>query len=306
MKFLKFLIIVLTIFGSSVFAYGYLNEKEIIKTIKEYYDRSPSTLVNNQYSKVVNIGDLKLTDNFEAKSKNDLINIYYTIVSSGMNEFTFFCSTEYIDCINDIKDINNDSDILSLINNFVNVFNSFKSIKTTYTSNGKITLHINRVYNKETINLINNKVDEIFDLVIDNDKSDYENILSIHDYIINNTKYDTINENNPNSNASNAYGVFFNNKATCNGYTDAAAIFFDRLNINNLRLSNDTHIWNLVYLDGKWLHLDLTWDDPVNNLNQDLLTHEYFLKTTEEFDKISETKEENKHDFNKELYDFIN
>ena len=96
-----------------------------------------------------------------------------------------------------------------------------------------------------------------------------------------------------------------NNLATCNGYTDAAALLLDRLNIQNLKISNNNHIWNLVYIDNKWVHMDLTWDDPVvpNNPDKNILQHDYFLKTTVEFEKLN--TEENKHNFNKEFYNFV-
>ena len=51
MRLLKFLVVMLTIFACSVFAYGYLNENEVIDTIINYYERKPSTLINNEYIK---------------------------------------------------------------------------------------------------------------------------------------------------------------------------------------------------------------------------------------------------------------
>ena len=222
-----------------------------------------------------------------------------------MQEFTFYCDNGYKECLKDVEAINNDSTLLSQINNFVNVFNSFKSIKTTYTNYGKITLSINRIYKSDDIKNINNKIDSIFDTIVDKEKNDYDNILAIHDYIINTTKYDIESENNPYSNASTAIGVLFDHKATCNGYTDTMSMFLDRLNIKNVKISNDTHIWNLVYINNKWLNLDVTWDDPVNNLNRDMLLHEYFLKTREEFNKIDSLNPKNKHVYDEAIYNFI-
>ena len=34
------------------------------------------------------------------------------------------------------------------------------------------------------------------------------------------------------------------------------------------------HAWNLVELDGKWYHLDATWDDPMPDQGEDAL-HQY-------------------------------
>ncbi len=307
MKLLKFLVVLLTFFASSVFVYGYLNEKEIINTIKEYYERNPDTLSNNEYRKDVNIDFVHITDDFNADSYGDLVNIYYTVISSGMNEFTFYCDPVYITCIEDVIDINNNKDLLSYMNNFVNVYNSFKSVKTTYTTSGKITISINKVYSNDEVNIINNKLDEIEKDLYLNSTSDYEKVLAIHDYIINNTKYNIEDENKKNTSSSTAIGVLFNKKATCNGYTDTASLLLDRINIPNVRISNEKHIWNLVYIDNKWLHLDTTWDDPINklDLNKDTLSHDYFLKTNKEIEEFEKDKEENKHDFNKKIFNFI-
>lgn len=306
MKFLKFMVVILTMFACSVFTYGYLNEKEVIDTIINFYEKNPSTLYNNEYRKEDDVSFVKLTNDFNADSKEKLQNIYYTILSSGMKEFTFYCDEKYIDCINDVVKINNDAVLLSQMNNFVNVFNSFKSIKTTYTTRGKITVSVNRIYNNEDINIINEKVKEIENSIYTDSMNEYDKIKAIHDYIVNNTKYNEDDEHTPNTLSSTAVGVFVNNLATCNGYTDAIAILLDRQNIKNVRVSNDNHIWNLIYLNGKWLHLDATWDDPVNNINEDILSHDYFLKTTQEFDQMGKLKPENEHKFNKEIFKFAN
>ena len=307
MKFLKFLVVILTLFACSVFVYGYLSEKEIINLITDYYDRNPDILMNNEYKKEIEIDFVKLTDNFDADTYGDLVNIYYTVIYSGMNEFTFYCNKDYINCIPDIIEINNDKDLLSQLNNFVNVFNSFKSIKTTYTTNGKITLSINKIYSNDAINMINNKLDELEQELILNKENDYDKILSIHDYIVNNTTYNLNDESKSDTVSSNAMGVLFYNTATCNGYTDAASLLLDRANIPNVRISNDKHIWNLVYIDNKWLHMDVTWDDPVNKLdiNKQILTHDYFLKTTEDFERIGLENPESNHNFSKGIYNFI-
>lgn len=307
MKFLKLLVVILTIFASSVFVYGYLYEKEIINLIADYYDRNPDVLVNNEYKKEIEIDFVKLTDNFEPDTYGDLVNIYYTIIYSGMDEFTFYCHKDYINCIPDIVEINNDKDLLSQLNNFVNVFNSFKSIKTTYTSNGKVTLSVSKIYSNDDIMIINNKLDKLENEILQGKENDYDKVLAIHDYIVNNTKYNIDDENKAGTASSNAIGVLFNHLATCNGYTDAASILLDRANIPNVRISNDKHIWNLVYVNGKWLHLDVTWDDPINKLDMDkqVLSHNYFLKTSSEFEEIGLTNPESKHNFSKGIYNFV-
>jgi len=306
MKFLKFLVIFFSIFGTFVFLYGFLNEYGIIDTLINYYKKSPSVLINNEYEKDFNINFAKKTNDFEANNKQEVIDIYFTVISSGMDEFTFYCANNYPECINDVILVNDDSSLLSQMNNFINVFNTFRSIKTTYTSTGKVTLSINKVYKKLDIEKINDKVDEIYNNIIIESKSDRENIKVIHDYIVNNTKYNVAEENIKEfTPSSNATGVLFNKLATCNGYTDTMSIFLDKLGVENVRISNDTHIWNLVYLDNEWLHIDATWDDPVNNLDKDLLEYDYYLLTTERLKFFDEVHKTTDHEFDSSIYNFV-
>lgn len=305
MKVLKFFVVVLSIFGMLVFSYGYLNDNEVLDTLINYYNRTPSTLENNAYEKEVDISFVKITDDFEPNNKQDLMNIYYTILSSGMNEFTFYCNKTYTNCISDVLAMNYDSLLLSQFNNFVNVYNTFKSIKTTYTNSGKVSLSIEKVYSSTDIENINSKINTLYSKIVDPSKDNEYNIKSIHDYIINNTKYDVESEDSKEfSNASSAIGVLFDKLATCNGYTDTMSIFLDKLGVTNLRVSNTKHIWNLVYINNQWLHLDLTWDDPVNNLNKDILTYDYYLQTTDKLKQIDRKKDKNDHAFDEKIYNF--
>lgn len=307
MKIIKFLISFLSIFALLVFSYGYLSENEVVDKLINYYTKTPSTLKVNEYIKEIEIDFVSKTDNFIAEDKQSIMNIYYTILSSGMNEFTFYCSDTYETCMQDVLDINDDPMVLSQMNNFVNVFNTFRSIKTTYTTNGKITVNIDKVYSSSEIEQINEKVDEIYDSVVNESKDKEYNIKKIHDYIINNTKYNLEEENSKEfTDSSRAIGVLFNGLATCNGYTDAMSIFLDKLEVTNARISNTTHIWNLVYIDDEWLHLDLTWDDPVNNLNKDMLVYDYYLISTDKLKSTDKSKDETDHNFNEEIYNFIN
>ena len=93
-----------------------------------------------------------------------------------------------------------------------------------------------------------------------------EKIRAIHDYIINNTEYDVERNETGTSNydSNTAYGALIQGKAICSGYADAMALFLARFNIPNYKIASGTHVWNAVYINNTWLHLDLTWDDPVS------------------------------------------
>jgi hypothetical protein len=71
-----------------------------------------------------------------------------------------------------------------------------------------------------------------------------------------------------------------------------------KMGIPNFKISSKDHVWNYVYLDNKWYHLDLTWDDPIVNTNEPMLVHNYFLITTKELEK----EPNDQHIYSKDVY----
>lgn len=251
---------------------------------------------SNKYTKNINYLYVQNTNNFTPYSKQDLLNIYYTVIDNGWDQFTFYCPKEYSSCLNDVATISKDELILTHLNNYVHPFNSFTNIKSSISDSGEITLNVYYLYNKDEIKQIDDKTDEVIAELIKDDMEDYDKLKTIHDYIINNTKYDLERNEEKNSkyNSYTAYGPLFEGYATCNGYTDLMAIYLTKLGFNNYKIattedeisySNTGHIWNAVYFEDKWVHLDLTWDDPVSNDNKDYLFHTYFLVDNEAMEK---------------------
>jgi len=260
-----------------------------------------SKLENNKYSREYNFNYVSNTNNFIPKNKQDILDIYYTIINSGMNEFTFYCNNEYKTCQDDVSDIANDQVVLSNINNFVHPYNSFKSIQTEISSSGEIKVIVSKVYDEKMIYLIDYEIEKIISKEITNDMTDKEKIEKIHNYIINNTKYDQERSDNKITNYSsdNAYGVLTQNYGVCGGYTDTMMLFLESFGIKSIRISSENHIWNYVYIDDEWLHLDLTWDDPISTDNKDILDDTYFLIND---DELEEFKSE-EHFFDKSIYE---
>lgn len=108
---------------------------------------------------------------------------------------------------------------------------------------------------------------------VDNNLSDFEKALTIHDKIICNCKY-TSGEGL----VYTAYGALVNGEAVCEGYSRAYSYMLYKAGISNKCLDNvkEYHCWNLVQLDKKWYHVDVTDDDPVPD-TCGYVSHEYFL-----------------------------
>ena len=148
--------------------------------------------------------------------------------------------------------------------------------------------------------LLNYKVDEIIKNEIDDSDDIKTKIKKIHDYIINNTTYDKERSDKKiiNYKSDNAYGVLIEKYGLCGGYTDAMMLFLEKFNLPNYKIATENHVWNYVKIDNEWLHLDLTWDDPVAVDGKNILDDSYFLISD---DSLLDT-EKDEHVYNADIY----
>ena len=219
-------------------------------------------------------------ENAEVHSKQEIINSIYYLINSGVSYSERYCAKDYTSCYQDMEAISSDTNLLSILNNYVHPYNSFDSIIFNFDDR-IIEIEIKHTYSKEEIDNLSSRVDQLISENITDGMTTREKIKSIHDYIINHTGYDTLKTKNIHDStykSNTAYGVLFQGYGICSGYSDAMKLFLDKLNIINYKISNDQHIWNLIYLDGEWFHLDLTWDDPVSDKN--ITRDNYFLINT--------------------------
>ena len=272
------------------------------------------TKETNQYTKEYDFEYIKRSKDYVPYSMQDLKDIIFSVLNNGWDEFTFYCPSEYENCLEDIEKLTEDKIALAHITNYVHPYNCHDGLNTIIKETGEVTIKITRLYTEEQINSINSKVDEIISKNYNKNDDDYTNLKRIHDYIINNTKYDVERNNTGDSKYLSyiAYGPAIEGYATCNGYTDLMAIILSKLGYENTKIAITSyelekdkkgHIWNVVKIDDKWLHIDLTWDDPVSTDGKDYLYHKYFLVTKEEMDKADdgEVKLE-EHKFNNLYY----
>ncbi len=267
--------------------------------VKYMQPKIRQNLVDNEYKINANYEYLKINKDTTISSKEDIKNAIYTFLDSGWSEYIVKCNPDYLTCVDDVKLMVEDNTYLTDISNFTHPFNTFEKINTSFTSTGKITFKkINR-YSNDQIKALNEKVNEVYSKIYDKNKSTRDNIKAFHDYIINNTVYDQTNTTGTSDiNSSTAIGVLFEGKGICSGYTDSMALFLYKMGIPNTRISSNTHVWNLVYVDGAWMHLDLTWDDPIMSDGSNTISYKYFLINTDTLKNQSDTE----HFFNQKIY----
>ena len=270
----------------------YIIEKVIFS--KEIYIEEP-----NQYALDYDFEYLKTTDDFIADNRQEILNIIYTSLNNCYDNFYFYC--HYEECQEDVSDITEPENLIT-ISNYIHPYNAYRRVYVSTNSFDKVEIRIEKSYTKDNINSINQKLDQIIKEIITDDMSDKEKITVFHNYIIDNTVYDSnyleTNLNDIDNPSHKALGPLFFGRALCGGYADVMAIFLNRLNIPNYRISSSDHIWNFVYLDNNWYHLDLTWDDPVTDSGVNMRLDTFLLITTEQLENLNT----NYHIYNKTIY----
>ena len=270
----------------------YIVEKIIFS--KEIYIDEP-----NQYALDYDFEYIKTTDDFIADNRQEILNIIYTSLNNGYDNFYFYC--HYEECQEDVSDITEPENLIT-ISNYIHPYNAYRRVYVSTNSFDKVEIRIEKSYTNDNINSINQKLDQIIKEIITDDMSDKEKITVFHNYIIDNTVYDSnyleTNLNDIDNPSHKALGPLFFGKALCGGYADVMAIFLNRLNIPNYRISSSDHIWNFVYLDNNWYHLDLTWDDPVTDSGVNMRLDTFLLITTEQLENLNT----NYHIYDKNVY----
>lgn len=286
-----------------IFIGVFLMKKDDINTIINKYFKWNNIVTlgdKNEYYRDYDFDFVQNTNNFRPNNYQDLLNIYYTVLNAGKSNFTFYCPNSYDNCLSDVKKLANDQDTLSDINNYVHPYNGFNHIESEYDSLGRVTINIIRSYDDNDIKMITSKIDELLPQLVSNTNSLENNIKNVHDYIVNNSKYDSNRSDKgvTSYKSDTAYGPLFEGYALCGGYTDLMELFLERMNIKSFKVSSENHIWNAVYINNNWKHLDLTWDDPVATDGKDYLEYNYFLIDTDQLLTLEQTE----HNFNLKHY----
>ena len=150
----------------------------------------------------------------------------------------------------------------------------------------------NNLYSLEGQPIITSLVEQEIDYAIatyldESNMTIYEKIKALYDYAVDKVEYDHEDMQNDNNHCPSS--LFLRDKTVCEGYALAMKLLLDKAGIRNEMLITDPsnkagHAWNIVNIDGNWLHIDATWDDEDDGtLGADIT---YFLKTTEEYAKL--------------------
>jgi len=116
---------------------------------------------------------------------------------------------------------------------------------------------------------------------------DYTAELAINDAVVEKCSYNSSGDELENT----VYGSLVMGKATCEGYAKAVKLLADKAGIDcyviaGMSKSNSatyqSHMWNVIRVDGSWYNLDATWNDPINEKGVNEPRRTYFNLTDKE------------------------
>lgn len=148
---------------------------------------------------------------------------------------------------------------------------------------------------KEEVELSMNEIQKVKQEIVKNiPDNDFAKIVFVHNWIIDNVKYDTTTTK---TNNSNIYGGLVKKEVVCEGYAKTFKYLLDELDVpcvlvcgtgTDEKGETEKHAWNYVYLNGDWYAVDTTWDDPIiigNGKLDNNIKYKYFLKGQDDFFK---------------------
>jgi len=104
-----------------------------------------------------------------------------------------------------------------------------------------------------------------------------EAVRALHDYLVLQLKYDTSFRQISHS----PEGVIQNKMAVCDGYARTMRLLLLTAGIECEIVTGtskgESHAWNLVKMEDGWYHVDVTWDDPIPDV-EGKVSYLYFLK----------------------------
>lgn len=157
---------------------------------------------------------------------------------------------------------------------YLNIETTTKLFTTTYNvyiASAKGSNYLNSDFtSKEQIESAIQSIEQIKDNIIAKlNGTEYQNIMFIHDYLVNNIEYDSSYQG---VGSYSIYGALIEKKCVCEGYAKAFKYLSNSAGYEcemlqgtatNSSGQTESHAWNCVKLNGIWYQVDTTWDDPI-------------------------------------------
>ncbi|MBB6732051.1 transglutaminase domain-containing protein [Cohnella zeiphila] len=141
---------------------------------------------------------------------------------------------------------------------------AIKSYRYASQSDGKrakVTIQVTYWENASQYAYVESKTKQIAASIFKTGMNDHQKVKAVHDWVLLHVAYDrTLRKHS-------AYDALATGQTVCQGYASLTYLLLKKGGVT-VRIAEGTvptgsHAWNLVKLDGKWYHLDTTFDDPV-------------------------------------------
>lgn len=172
--------------------------------------------------------------------------------------------------------------------------NKLTALRITGKTSYKVDYVVNELHNKDVIigdyMEFRDRLSSLF-YQLDDDMTDLEKILAVHEWIVRETEYDYGNYlTGTIPDESYSYdGLFMNSLYVCSGYAAIMELLLSAMGIEITTVASDSmdHAWNVVNIDGNYYHIDATWNDlGKDDKNEGRHTADYFVKSDEEMENL--------------------
>ena len=130
--------------------------------------------------------------------------------------------------------------------------------------------------------------------------SDFDILLALHDFLVHNCTY---SDDLADGDIATVYGALIQGYASCEGYSKAILLLLelngiDAYIVTGYATSADfagPHAWNKVRLYGNWYYLDATWNDPVMEGGNEIVSRAFFNLTATDLAHSHELSDDGNH-----------
>lgn len=159
-----------------------------------------------------------------------------------------------------------------------------QKLRTSYVGNN-VTFKVDYSSSDQQVAATDKYVKDWIKANISAKDSTYTKVKKVHDAIGKKTQYYCDQEIYEGVNIYTPEAIVLKGRGACTSYARLFAQFCNELDINSYVVygyekKTNYHAWNLVEVDGKWYHLDATWDSPKKKIS-----YNYFLKSDAQMKK---------------------
>jgi len=182
------------------------------------------------------------------------------------------------------------ADIYDAIKNYYHPRRFVTVVSQSETTSPQIRLQLEYPAADTQEAFVQQRVTEIVAELVTPGMQPHQKIRVLHDWVVLNTQYDMTFKR------YSAYDILNGGSAVCQGYALLMDALLNEAGFNTLFVTGNVkpefrvdtnvvsdggHAWNMVQVDGKWYHLDATWDDPTPD-QPGVVGYNYYMLTDAE------------------------